>query len=227
MQRSRQIVRPALRFIASVLITTGVLMLVDAALTVTWQEPVSAFFAEQGQDSLKGELRGAAPAVANDRRSLGSVRGDAARLQKLAELSKRRAKAGHAIGVIRLPTLDRQYAVVQGTDTGSLRKGPGHYPRTSFPGEGGTVAIAGHRTTYLAPFRTINELRPGDKIELDMPYGRFSYAVDRTKIVPDTEVSVVKRVPGPEQLVLSACHPLYSATHRIIVFARLKSASER
>jgi sortase A len=60
-----------------------------------------------------------------------------------------------------------------------------------------------------------------------MPYGRFTYAVDRTKIVPDTETSVTRRVPGAEQLVLSACHPLYSATHRIIVFARLRSASQR
>jgi sortase A len=227
MGRSGKIVRPVLRFVASVLITTGVLMLVDAVLTVTWQEPVSAFFAQQEQDSLNRELKRDAPQVALDLRSLGSVRSDAVRLRKLAELSRKRARKGHAIGVIQLPTLGRHYAVVQGTDTGSLRKGPGHYPATSFPGEGGTVAIAGHRTTYLAPFRTVDKLKRGDEIVLEMPYGRFTYAVDRTKIVPDTETSVTRRVPGAEQLVLSACHPLYSATHRIIVFARLRSASQR
>ncbi len=227
MRRSGKIVRPALRFVASVLIVTGVLMLVDALLTVTWQEPVSAFFAQQEQDILNNELKGEAPQVALDVRSLGSVGSDSARLRKLAALSRARAKRGHAIGIIRLPTLGRHYAVVQGTDTSSLRKGPGHYPATSFPGEGGTVAFAGHRTTYLAPFRTVDKLKRGDAIVLDMPYGRFSYAVDRTKIVPDTEISVTKRVPGAEQLVLSACHPLYSATHRIIVFARLRSATQR
>ena len=218
--------RPTVRFIASVLIVTGIMMLVDAVLTVTWQEPVSAFFAQQEQDTLNNELSGAAPQVALDVKSLSSIRSDAVRLRKLAALSRNRAKTGHAIGVIRLPTLGRHYAVVQGTDTASLRKGPGHYPGTSFPGQGGTVAIAGHRTTYLAPFRTVDKLKHGDQIVLDMPYGRFVYAVDRTKIVPDTEVSVVKRVPGAEQLVLSACHPLYSATHRIIVFARLRSEKQ-
>jgi sortase A len=114
---------------------------------------------------------------------------------------------------------------VQGTDTDSLRKGPGHYPDTSFPGEGGTVAIAGHRTTYGAPFNQIDKLRSGDEIVLDMPYGKFSYAVDRTKIVNPTDLGVTKRVPGREQLVLSACHPLYSAAQRIIVFARLRTAA--
>jgi sortase A len=225
MRRSGKIVRPVIRFIASVLIVTGVLMLVDAVLTVTWQEPVSAFFAQQEQDTLNKELKSEAPQVALDVKSLGPIHNDMARLRKLAELSRKRATTGHAIGVIRLPTLGRHYAVVEGTDTDSLRKGPGHYPATSFPGEGGTVAIAGHRTTYLAPFRTVNDLKPGDAIVLDMPYGKFTYAVDRTQIVPDTQTSVTKRVPGAEQLVLSACHPLYSATHRIIICARLRSAT--
>jgi sortase A len=116
---------------------------------------------------------------------------------------------------------------VQGTDTGSLRDGPGHYPGTSFPGEGGTIAIAGHRTTYGAPFRTINQLEPGDAIVLDMPYGRFGYVVERKQIVPATALWVTRRVPGAERLVLSACHPLYSASHRIVVFARLRSEREQ
>ena len=132
----------------------------------------------------------------------------------------------HAIGTIRLPKIGGRYAVVQGTDTDSLRKGPGHYPATSFPGEGGTVAIAGHRTTYGAPFNQIDKLKPGDEIILEMPYGKFTYAVQKTKIVDPTDVSVVDRVPGAEQLVMSACHPLYSASQRIIVFSRLKSAEE-
>jgi sortase A len=220
----RSFVRPILRFLASVLITSGILMLIDAALTVTWQEPVSAFFAQRNQDALGDELKRDAPQAAADARSVASIRDERERLRRLAGLSRRRARTGHAIGTIRLPTLGRHYVVVQGTDTASLRKGPGHYPRTSFPGEGGTVGIAGHRTTYLAPFRTIDKLKKGDEIVLDMPYGHFSYAVEQTKVVDPTETSVVDRVPGRERLVLSACHPLYSASHRIIVFARLRAA---
>ncbi len=111
--------------------------------------------------------------------------------------------------------------VVEGTDTGSLRKGPGHYPETPLPGDPGTTAIAGHRTTYGAPFRRIDQLRRGEPITLDMPDGRFVYRVERTKIVDDQDLSVLDEV-GYQRLVLSACHPLYSAAQRVIVFARFE-----
>jgi sortase A len=223
----RTIARPVLRFLASVLITSGILMLVDAALTVTWQEPVSAFLAQRQQDKLDDELRGQSAQVARDRESLADIRDRRVRLRRLARLSRERAREGHAIGTIRLPRPKRHYAVVEGTDTDDLRKGPGHFPETHFPGEGGTVAIAGHRTTYLAPFNANDKLKRGDPIVLDMPYGRFTYAVEQKKIVDPDDVSVIDRVPGAERLVLSACHPKYSAANRIIVFARLRSAEER
>lgn len=224
--RARPIARPILHFIASVLMTSGVLMLIDAGLTLTWQEPVSAFFAAQAQGKLNSELAKDRPLVLRDEHLLAKVKSERLRLERLALLARRRARTGHAIGKITLPTLHRHYAVVQGTDIDSLRKGPGHYPSTSFPGEGGTVAIAGHRTTYLAPFRTIDQLKPGNPIVLDMPYGTFTYTVERTQVVKPDALWVTRRVPGAERLVLSACHPLYSASHRIIVFARLKSAIE-
>ena len=227
MRRSGKIVRPVLRFVASVLITSGILMLIDAVLTVTWQEPVSAYFAQQDQNGLNDELKREAPQFEADKRSVASIKDERQRLKRLAGLAERRAREGHAIGTIRIRKIGAKYAIVEGTDTDSLRKGPGHYPKTSFPGQGGTVAIAGHRTTYGAPFNEVDKLKRGDDIELEMPYGRFIYAVDRTKIVEPTELSVTKRVPGAEQLVLSACHPLYSASQRIIVFARLKTATQR
>ena len=86
---------------------------------------------------------------------------------------------------------------------------------------GGTVAVAGHRTTYGAPFRNVDKLKKGDQIVMSMPYGTFTYAVDRTKIVKPSALWVTRDV-GHEQLVLSACHPLYSAAQRIIVFAHLQ-----
>jgi sortase A len=224
MRRSGKIVRPVLRFVASVLITSGILMLIDAGLTVTWQEPVSAFFAQQEQDQLGDDLTKEAPLVKADEKKVASIKDSRKRLARLAQLARKRAGTGHAIGRIHLKKLGRDYVVVQGTDTGSLRKGPGHYPSTNFPGEGGTVAIAGHRTTYLAPFRTIDEFKKGDSIQLEMPYGRFTYKVEKTQIVPPSATYVTNRVPGAERLVLSACHPLYSAAQRLIVFARLTDA---
>ena len=224
MRRNGKIMRPVLRFIASVLICSGILMLIDAALTVTWQEPVSAYFAQRSQDGLNNELKLELPQVEADKRLVASIRNERLRLKRLATLARKRARTGHAIGTIRMPSLGAHYAVVEGTDTDSLRKGPGHYPDTNFPGEGGTVAIAGHRTTYLAPFNAIDKLGTGDEIILDMPYGKFTYVFEKQQIVDPTDLAVVDRVPGAERLVLSACHPLYSASQRIIVFARLRSA---
>jgi sortase A len=190
-------VRVVLRFVASVLTVSGVLMLSDAATTLLWQEPISALTASRQQNKLE-------EAFANPPKRV--IRG--------------KPLPGDAIGRIELPTLGRKYFVVEGTETKDLRKGPGHYADTPMPGQGGTVAIAGHRTTYGAPFRTIDKLHRGDPIRIETRTGRFTYRVQKTKIVAPTELSV-KRPVGYDRLILSACHPLYSAAQRIVVFARL------
>ena len=104
--------------------------------------------------------------------------------------------------------------------------GPGRYRMTSLPGLGGTVAIAGHRTTHLQPFRHLDALRSGDSIYLEMPYGTFRYVVYADAIVDDHDWSILPPRPF-EKLVLSACHPLYSASQRIIVYARPPAGSPR
>ena len=145
-------------------------------------------------------------------------------LAALAAIHARRTREGEALGRIKLPSLARSYAVIEGTSTADLRKGPGHYPDTPLPGQRGTVAIAGHRTTYLAPFRTLDKLRRGDPIVLEMPYGRFTYRLERTRVVAPTATEVTRRV-AHDRLVLTACHPLYSARERLVVFARLAGAA--
>lgn len=210
-----------LRFCGAVLVTSGALLLCDAGLTLAWEEPITSNLAARAQSQLDGQLGAERALAAADGRTLRSVRDPRRRARALAGRARRRARTGHAVGRIDLPTLGRSYAVAQGTDESSLQKGPGHYPGSPFPGQGGTVAIAGHRTTYLAPFRTIDRLRHGDDIVLEMPYGRFTYSVTGTRIVTPTTLSILRRV-GYEQLVLTACHPRYSAARRIVVFARLR-----
>jgi sortase A len=186
-----------LRFVASVMMVSGILLITDAGVTLLWQEPVSAFVAERHQGQLKK-----------------------AYLDPPKRVLRRQPLEGDSIARLNIPKIGVSEYVVEGTNTTTLRKGPGHYPDTPLPGERGTVAIAGHRTTYGAPFRKINELRRGDRIVIDMPDGRFIYRVEQTKIVDDQDLSVLDRV-GYQRLVLSACHPLYSAAQRVIVFARL------
>lgn len=220
--------RRALRALSTVLIVAGALMIADAGITLAWQEPVSALIARIEQDRLSGQLdriERAGPTRV-ERRVLAALPGERRRIAFLAREARRTAKAGDPIGRIDIPKIGAHFVVVQGTDTASLRKGPGHYPETAFPGLGETVAIAGHRTTYLAPFRHVDQLRRGDAIVLTMPYARFAYAVQRTQIVtPDSKW--IERDAGYERLVLSACHPLYSASHRIVVFARLRAVAPR
>jgi sortase A len=205
-----------------VLITSGALLIVDSVVTLAWQEPISALLAGRAQAQLRHQLGPLKQAVASDERSLKGLNSQPPRLAALAAGERARVKPGHALGRIRLPSLDRSYVMVQGTSTANLRKGPGHYPSSPLPGEQGTVAIAGHRTTYLAPFRTIDRLRPNDQVVLQMPYGRFTYLVQETRIVKPTALWVTRPVGYP-RLILSACHPLYSAAKRIVVFAKLAS----
>jgi sortase A len=217
-----------LRALSTVLIISGVLMLSDAALTVAWQEPVSAVYARIVQGRLGDDLRKLelAKPSARDLAALRSLENERTRMAFLARSLRRTADRGEAVGRIRIPRIGASFVVVKGTDAASLRKGPGIYDDAPFPGAPGTVAIAGHRTTYLAPFRRIDKLQPGDEISVEMPYGRFTYRVQQRKIVAPTTVSVVKRV-SYDRLVLSACHPLYSANKRIIVFARFVRAQAR
>jgi sortase A len=214
------------RFVASVLIVSGALLLADVAVTLAWQEPISALVAGHQQAQLRRQLKLLERLSAGDERALASIRDQPARLAALAGRAQARARTGHALGRLRLPALGRSFVLVQGTDGSSLRKGPGHYPGTPLPGQPGTVAIAAHRTTYLAPFRHIDHLHPGDQVVLEMPYGRFVYSVQETRIVGASAVWVTKSVGYP-RLVLTACHPLYSAAKRIVVFAKLTEEESR
>jgi len=218
---------PLRRFIrdfSSVLIISGLLLVVDAAVTLIWQEPVTAAIGLIQESSIDNHYLSfnSAPLTPVQKQVLVALPKPEDRIAYLARREQRLLATGAAVGHITIPKIGASYTVVQGTDTASLEEGPGHYPATAFPGLGQTVAIAGHRTTYLAPFRHIDALKPGDKIVLKMPYGLFTYAVQFHRIVPPTALWVTRDV-GYERLVLSACNPLYSAAQRIIIFARLQS----
>jgi sortase A len=220
--------RRGLRALSSVLIVSGLLLIVDAALTVFWQEPLSYIYSRLQQGELEDGLAKLEDAGLNagETRLLAKLPNADRRIAFAARSLARRAKEGQPIGRVRLPRIGLETVMVQGTEAGTLRKGPGHYPDTPLPGVRGTVGVAGHRTTYGAPFRKVDKLRKGDTIEVQMPYATFTYEVEQTKIVAPTAVEVTRRV-AYDRLILSACHPLYSAAQRIIVFAKLVDAEPR
>jgi sortase A len=231
-----------IRKLGFVLVALGLGVTAWIAVTLVWGEPFTSLYTQHEQAALAKRLDSvdrqwsARPRrsveASRARRSVEASRALATeRLAAEMNLGARRFRGtlqdGQPIGRIIVPRLGLNMVVVEGTSEGDLEKGPGHYDaasgvNTSLPGMGGVVAIAGHRTTYLHPFRHIDALRPGDDIYLRMPYGIFAYRVYMHRIVGSTDWSILHR-PQFEKLVLSACHPLYSATHRFVVFARLHS----
>ena len=219
---------PAMRRLARIasvaLITAGVVLLADAAMTLAWKEPLSAIYSSIEQNQAADELNSLSdeflqdPDVADLAASRAAT---ARRAERLADLYEKRLEEGKPFGRIKLPSIDADYVVVQGTEEADLERGPGHYPDTALPGQRRTVAIAGHRTTYGAPFNQIDKIEIGDTIVLEMPYGTFTYDVTATRIVDPDQVGIVRDV-GHDRLVLTSCHPLYSAAQRYAVFADLK-----
>src|SRR5204863_2323175 len=118
---------------------------------------------------------------------------------------RRETHSGQAIGRIVIPRLGLHMILVDGTDHDSLTRGPGRDLRSYMPGQNRLVYIAGHRTTYLAPFAHIDAIRAGDYIRLELPYGPFVYRAFRHEIVPATDMAML-RSPKHELLRLQACH---------------------
>ena len=213
------------RFLGTVLVAAGVLTLVWAAVVWQWQDPFTALYTTWRQHQLTSQYEHRAEAfsapvarasTAAERRSLAQQ----ARKYRLA------SKRGEAIGRIRVPRMGVNMILVNGTDHDTLKKGPGRDLRTFMPGENRLVYIAGHRTTYLAPFSHIDRLRPGDLVTIEVPYATFVYTVTRHRIVVATDRSVL-RSPRHELLELQACHPRFFASHRYIAYARLTRVEPR
>jgi sortase A len=205
-------------------------------VVMVWGDPFTSLYTAHEQHVLAGQLakeksawdQPAAPALLA---SQTKVVNTTSLLRSRAERFGRSLKDGQAIGRIVIPKIGLKMIVVEGTNEGDLAKGPGHYDAqsgvaTALPGAGGVVAIAGHRTTFLHPFRHVDDLRPGNFVYLQMPYGTFRYKIYYQKIVSQYDWSIL-RSRGFEKLVLSACHPLYSASHRIVTFARLVGESPK
>lgn len=223
----RRRIGPTLRTLSTVLILSGLLLIADALLTVTWQEPLSALYSRVSQGSLADQLTGRAQLDAAQRRALAGLGERDRRIAFLARALRRDSRPGDPLARLRAPRMDADFVMVEGTDARALRRGPGHYPDTPLPGLAGTTAVAGHRTTYGAPFRHLDRMRRGDPITIATPYARFVYRTERSRIVAPSAYDYVTRKVGYERLALTACHPLYSAAQRIVVFARLVSVTLR
>lgn len=206
------------RILGTLLIVAGLGALAWAVTVWQWQDPFTAALNKLEQRELAQDF---------DRRveegrsilvdtSAGGLRES---LPRAAAAWRKSSKRGDAVGRLRIPALGVGEVVVNGTDSDTLKRGPGRYLGSAMPGEGRLVYIAGHRTTYGAPFSRIDRLRKGDPVYLELPYATIEYAITGSRIVPASQLSVLKS-KGYEQLVLQACHPRFFATHRYLAYAK-------
>lgn len=131
---------------------------------------------------------------------------------------------GEAVAAIRAPSIGLDAVVVHGVGADELRIGPGHFPGSPMPGQAGNAAIAGHRTTYGAPFGDLDRLAPGDEITITSVLGTAVYRVDRPPFVVRPDQVEVLDDFGDDRLTLTTCNPKYSAAERLIVTATLLTA---
>ena len=216
------------RIAGTLLAVAGVGMLVWVLVVWRWQDPFTALYThwKQHQLSQAYERRFSAYEPAQLRQNEVSVSARTKVIAREARLYRIHSGRGQAIGRIRVPRLDLNMILVNGTDHNSLTKGPGRDRRTYMPGEGQLIYIAGHRTTYLAPFAHIERLQSGDAVTLSVPYATFRYRVFKHRIVDAHEMSVL-RSHGVEVVELQACHPRFFASQRYIAYARLVQVEPR
>jgi sortase A len=204
--------------LATLMIVAGVGALAWAVTVWQWEDPITAVLNRLEQRELAQDFE---RRVEEGSSTLVEVSGPElhASLPRAAVAWRKRLQQGDAVARLRIPALDVGEIVVNGTDSGALKRGPGRYLGSAMPGEGELVYIAGHRTTYGAPFSRIDRLHKGDRVFLELPYARIEYAITGSRIVPATQTSVLKS-KGFEQLVLQACHPRFFASHRYLVYAK-------
>jgi sortase A len=216
------------RIAGTLLAVAGLGMLVWVLVVWRWQDPFTALYThwKQHQLSQAYERRFSEFRPTQLRQNEASVSATTKVIAREARLYRLHSERGQAIGRIRVPRLHLNMILVNGTDHDTLKKGPGRDRRTYMPGEGQLVYIAGHRTTYLAPFAHIERLRGGDRVTLNVPYATFRYRVYKHRIVDANEMSVL-RSHGVEVVELQACHPRFFASHRYIAYARLVRVKPR
>lgn len=197
-----------------VLITVGILIL----LFVVYQLWGTGIYTARQQNKLESQFEEALRRAGSSRTPAFPTTATTAAAPEIAPIDT----DAHIAARIVIPKMEADYIVVQGVDESDLREGPGHYASTPYPGQVGNAAIAGHRTTYGAPFGRLDELEPGDVIRTRTLQGSFEYRVyDKFEVNP-SDVSVLDADPARKAtLTLTTCHPPYSAAKRLIVKAEL------
>ncbi|MED0867199.1 MULTISPECIES: class D sortase [Bacillus] len=127
---------------------------------------------------------------------------------------------GDVIGILKAPSIQLKVPILEGTDKIQLSKGIGHHIKTAFPGQMKQILLSGHNDSSL---RTIGQLKKGDELTVEMPYGEFHYVMTKSKIVHADDRTVVDLSSKHETLLLSTCYPFHTigqTSQRYVLYAK-------
>ena len=227
--------RRVARISGTLMIVAGLAAVAWVVVVWQWQDPFTALYTKYQQHKLAEKFSHRLadyrpPASVRPVTTLPdgtiSVAAERKNIARAAAAYRRTLHQGDPVGRLIVPRFGLKSIVVNGTSHDDLTRGPGRELSTYMPGKSELIYVAGHRTTYLAPFAHIDSLRPGDPITFVMPYGTFHYEVTGHRIVPADDLSVL-RSHNKEQLILQACHPRFFATHRYLAYAKLVRVEPR
>jgi sortase A len=220
--------------LGTLLLVVGLGVLAWAATVYFWKDPFTTAYTAYEQRKLESALdqqfetwkpapKPKPKPVAKPSKPTPRPRND---VRREAERFRLASEDGDAVAKLTIPRLGLDVVLVNGTSSGDLRRGPGRHLDTFMPGERQLVYVAGHRTTYGAPFSNIDRLQEGDMISVDAPYASIDYEVTRHRIVDDNDLSVLES-HNREELVLQACHPRFFSSQRYLVYARPVAVTAR
>jgi len=218
--------------------TAGFVLLLASAFplaSIGYQLFGTAASARHAQAQLRQQLASTSqlPACGPQRLAAGNQtspgQSTAGTIRRPAGSSSARPRLGEALAQLRVPAAGVDDVIVEGARPGDLKKGPGHIAGTVLPGQSGTFAVSGHRTTYSSPFYHLDRLHPGDRISVSTATAVYTYTVTGSTVVPPDDTKVLANVAGlhgtQPTIVLTTCTPAYSATSRLAVFGRLTATS--
>ncbi len=221
--------RRVARISGTLMIIAGICSIGWVVTVWQWQDPFTAVYTKYEQHKLASSFKrqfaeyrppASVKPVTTAPDGTVSTAAEKQRVATAATAYRLALHEGEPVGRMIVPRLGLKTIVVNGTAHDDLTKGPGREMHTYMPGENELVYVAGHRTTYLAPFAHIDSLKAGDRITFELPYASFEYEVTGHKVVTADDIAVL-RSHHKELLILQACHPRFFATHRYLAYAKL------
>lgn len=192
----------------------------DQQQIMVLEEKSATFVEEKGVNLLQEKLMGSQAIQSEPMANEEAIEPPEGTMKEETVRVSSKKEVGKKIGEIHIPKIKVKENIIRGIGVKELKKGVGHYPNSAMPGEIGNMGIAGHRSyTFGEDFNRLNELEKGDTILVKSGKNQYQYKVYEKIIVEPNNMSVLYRNDSDRILTLVTCHPIQTATHRLVIHA--------